>query len=159
MTDKERVLTTRDIAAVMLGKKLKTSEVIDAVRAAYPECRTSRRAIRNRIINLAVSRNAVMQVLGDSRIKTWHLVSVDECYHRKSTQTRLARQSSPHLEDEPKSVKPRIRPKMEPRELAYCLRAKEVCRAWQTVRQRYTMVNGENITHSLFVHIKEAAHD
>ncbi|MBN5204699.1 hypothetical protein JY462_07695 [Serratia marcescens] len=151
MTEKERVLTTRDIVAVMLGKKLKTSEVIDAVRAAYPECRTSRRAIRNRIINLSVSRNAVMQVLGDSRIKTWHLVSVDECYHRKSTQTRLARQSSPQLEDEPKSVKPRIRPKMEPRELAYCLRAKEVCSAWQTVRNRYITLNGENITHSPMV--------
>lgn len=83
-----KMITTRDIANLMLGRELTTREVIELVESNYPDYAISRRAISNRIINLSNSKNAEMRTIGDGKIKTWLLLSVSDVYFRKSSATR-----------------------------------------------------------------------
>lgn len=125
----EKDITSRDIANVMLGKRLKTSDVIATLERLHGAC--DRRLVRNRIINMSLSKNANMEIIGNERVKTWHLISIDECYFRQSSITRHVRRGKPAIVKE-KHGRTYPRPKMKTEEVNICRLAKAVQTAWLT---------------------------
>ncbi|MCB5308312.1 hypothetical protein [Yersinia massiliensis] len=83
-----KILTTRDITNLIMGRELTTGEVIELAFKCFPDYQISKRAIGNRLINLSKSRNAEMRIIKNGKVNTWALISVSEAYFRKSSTTR-----------------------------------------------------------------------
>ncbi|WP_052672106.1 hypothetical protein [Klebsiella aerogenes] len=126
-------ITTRDIINVMLGRKMRTLDVIAELEDAFGPC--DRKLIRNRIDNMRVSKSVVIEVIEkedfDRRVKYWHLISVDDCYFRQSSLTRHLRRGLPAMvKERKKRVYPR--PKLTPDEINACRLAKATHHLWST---------------------------
>ncbi|EED6910145.1 hypothetical protein XV54_002994 [Salmonella enterica subsp. enterica] len=89
-TQTVEVVTTADIVAVMLGKRLTFAEICAALEVAYPSKIFFRKVVRSRIVNLKTSKNARIHSEKESETnKTyWMLVSVEPCYFRRDSLTR-----------------------------------------------------------------------
>ncbi|HEY2452845.1 MAG TPA: hypothetical protein VGI71_09530 [Scandinavium sp.] len=126
-------ITTRDIINVMLGRKMRTLDVIAELESEFGAC--DRKLIRNRIDNMRASKSVDIDVIEkedyDGRVKYWHLKHVSESYFRQSSLTRHLRRGLPAIvKERKKRVYPR--PKFTPDEINVCRLAKAVHHLWST---------------------------
>ncbi|MCE3116827.1 hypothetical protein LXD80_13595 [Enterobacter sp. ASE] len=126
-------ITTRDIINVMLGRKMRTLDVIAELEASFGAC--DRKLIRNRIANMCASKSVDIEVIEkedyDARVKYWYLKSVNDCYFRQSSLTRHLRRGMPAIAKERKK-REYPRPKFTPEEINVCRMAKAVHHLWST---------------------------
>ncbi|WFZ22180.1 hypothetical protein NFK58_12770 [Citrobacter portucalensis] len=126
-------ITTRDIINIMLGRKLRTLDVIAELEARFGAC--DRKLIRNRIANMCSSKSVDIVVIEkedfDARVKYWHLKSVNDSYFRQSSLTRHIRRGLPAIAKERKK-REYPRPKFTPDEINVCRMAKAVHHLWST---------------------------
>lgn len=126
-------ITTRDIINVMLGRKMRTLDVIAELENKFGAC--DRKLIRNRIDNMRASKSVDIDVIEkedfDGRVKYWHLKSVSDCYFRQSSLTRHLRRGLPAIVKERKK-REYPRPKFTPDEINVCRLAKAVHHLWST---------------------------
>ncbi|MGK0743602.1 hypothetical protein ACSFCX_03870 [Yokenella regensburgei] len=126
-------ITTRDIISVMLGRKMRTLDVIAELEREFGAC--DRKLIRNRIDNMRASKSVDIDVIEkedyDGRVKYWHLKSVNECYFRQSSLTRHLRRGLPAIVKERKK-REYPRPKFTPDEINVCRLAKAAHHLWST---------------------------
>lgn len=118
-THSEVVVTTADLVAIMLCKRLTFAEICAAIESTYPSKIFSRRVIRSRIVNLKDSKHAIIHSEKDMKEeggKTyWTLVSVESCYFRRVS---LTRGGAPRKDPNPPYIRPR--PPFSERELESC---------------------------------------
>lgn len=126
-------ITTRDIINVMLGRKMRTLDVIAELESKFGAC--DRKLIRNRIDNMRASKSVDIDVIEkedfDARVKYWHLKHVSESYFRQSSLTRHLRRGLPAIvKERKKRIYPR--PQFTPDEINVCRLAKSVHHLWST---------------------------
>ncbi|TNV22501.1 hypothetical protein FH968_00095 [Buttiauxella sp. B2] len=126
-------ITTRDIIDVMLGRKLRTLDVIAELENKFGAC--DRKLIRNRIDNMRASKSVDIEVIEkqdyDARVKFWHLKEVKDCYFRQSSLTRHMRRGLPAIIKERKK-REYPRPKFTPEEMNVCRLARAAHALWST---------------------------
>lgn len=126
-------ITTRDIINVMLGRKMRTLDVIAELEGRFGAC--DRKLIRNRIDNMRASKSVDIDVIEkedyDGRVKYWHLKHVNDSYFRQSSLTRHLRRGLPAIvKERKKRVYPR--PQFTPDEINVCRLAKAAHHLWST---------------------------
>ncbi|HEY3591898.1 MAG TPA: hypothetical protein VGL07_17795 [Buttiauxella sp.] len=126
-------ITTQDIVNVMLGRKLRTLDVIAELENEFGDC--DRKLIRNRIDNMRASKSVDIEVIEkedcDGRVKYWYLKSVSKSYFRQSSLTRHMRRGLPAIvKQRKKRVYPR--PKFTPDEINACRLARAAHVLWST---------------------------
>ncbi|WP_050862037.1 hypothetical protein [Enterobacter kobei] len=129
---KKPEITTREIVNVMLGRKMRTIDVINEIEAKFGAC--DRKMIRNRIANMRASKNVDIDFIEkkdhDARVKFWHLKSVSECYFRQSSITRNS--GTRQQVEKEKKEREYPRPKFDAVEINVCRMARAVHHLWST---------------------------